>query len=498
MAHPKTVVIVGGGLGGLSAAISLAQHGYQVSLFEKNSHPGGKLNRLEQDGFGFDLGPSMLTMPEIFERLFHRSGKEMRDYFPVQRLDHEIRGFFTDRTTIDLYRDLQYMLRTNDQLSQRDIAEYKDFLDYAKKLYRSTEQSYFAKGLDTTKEIVKHQGIFASLKGFDLFSTMYEAIAKRISNPKLRTLLSYFIKYVGSSPYDAPAILNMLIYMQHAQGLWYVPGGMHQIALGMEKLAVEIGVELHYNQEVKKLVKNKNKKIVAAELLNGEHIHADYFISNMEVIPAYRNLLEEDTAYLSNLEKKFEPSSSGLVLHLGVRKTYPQLAHHNFFFSENLKEQMHHIFHHHQLPDDPTIYVVNVNKTDPKQAPAGHENIKILPHIPYIQDTAFTDEDYKRFREQVLLKLEGMGLDGLRDHIVTEDMWTPHDIERMYYSHRGSIYGTLSDKKKNKGFKHPKQSKRYSNLYFVGGSVNPGGGMPMVTLSGQQVKDMILTRDGKA
>ena len=158
---------------------------------------------------------------------------------------------------------------------------------------------------------------------------------------------------------------------------------------------------------------------------------------------------------------------------------------------------MNQVFHRYELPDDPTIYLVNVNKTDPTQAPAGHENIKILPHIPYIQDKPYTEADYRELRERVLIKLENMGLVGLRQHIVTEDMWTPEDIQRTYYSHKGSIYGTLSSKKKNKGFKHPKKSMLYQNLYFVGGSVNPGGGMPMVTLSGQQVSELIEAEEQK-
>lgn len=153
------------------------------------------------------------------------------------------------------------------------------------------------------------------------------------------------------------------------------------------------------------------------------------------------------------------------------------------------------IFEKHELPDDPTIYLVNVNKTDPTQAPPGYENIKILPHIPYIQDEPFTKEEYAAFEERVLDKLERMGLDGLREHTVTRDVWTPHDIERTYGSDRGAIYGTVADKNRNGGFKHKKQSELYHNLYFVGGTVNPGGGMPMVTLSGQQVSDKIAKRD---
>lgn len=490
----KKVIVIGGGLGGLSAAISLQQKGYQVALYEQNNHLGGKLNRLEQDGFGFDLGPSILTMPEVFESLFEKSGKEMSNYVQIERLNHQWRSFFPDGNVLNLYEDLQDMLEQNPALSSKDIKEYKELLKYSQGLYEITERGYFNKGLDTTKEIFKHHGLFTSLTKFDLFSTMFDAIDQRISHPQFRDMLSYIVKYVGSSAYDAPAILNMMIYMQHAQGVWYVRGGMHHLANALVKLAEEIGVEFHLGQKIVKL-DDAEQKITVAYTADGTKLEADYFVSNMEVIPTYQQLTEEDDSYIEGLNKKFEPASSGLVLHLGVKNHYPQLAHHNFYFSNNMEQQMDAIFHQHALPEDPVIYLVNVNKTDATQARPGHENLKILPHIPHIQDQPLTQADYEAFAEKVLIKLEKMGLDGLRKNIVTRDMWTPHDIERNYASDRGAIYGTVSNKKMNKGFKHPKQSEKYKNLYFVGGTVNPGGGMPMVTLSGKQVAEMLSEKD---
>ncbi|UJF16088.1 phytoene desaturase family protein [Jeotgalibaca sp. MA1X17-3] len=495
MQDQKSVVVIGGGLGGLSAAISLAQKGFSVSLYEKNNHLGGKLNRLEQDGFGFDLGPSILTMPHIFQKLFTDSNKKMEDYVTIERLDLEWRSFFPDDTVIDLYGDLEKMEKENPSLTKKDMAEYRDFLDYAGKLYDITEKGYFAEGLDNLKQVLKHHGIWETSTGFDYFSTLHEGIAKRVHDPHFNEMLDYFIKYVGSSAYDAPAILNMMSYMQHQQGVWYVPGGMHLLAEGLVKLAEEIGVTFHLGHEVVKLNKDENKMITSAEMDNGSIVEADYFVSNMEVIPAYTRLLEEDQKEMDALEKKFEPASSGLVIHLGVDTTYPQLAHHNFFFSNHSEKNFDQIFHKKQLPDDPTIYLVNVNKTDSDQALPGHENIKILPHIPYIQDDPFTEEDYLALQERVYEKLEKMGLTDLRKHIVTENVWRPEDIQETYYSNRGAIYGTVSDRKKNQGFKHPKHSEKYHNLYFVGGTVNPGGGMPMVTLSGQQVGDMLGAKE---
>ena len=182
------------------------------------------------------------------------------------------------------------------------------------------------------------------------------------------------------------------------------------------------------------------------------------------------------------------------MLHLGIDRLYPQLAHHNFFYSDHPRRHFDAIFKSHTLSDDPTIYLVAPCKTDPKQAPPNGEVIKILPHIPCLDpEKPLTPDDYLAFRDRVLIKLERMGLTDLRRHIVTEEYWTPHDIEARYYSNQGSIYGVVTDRFLNLGFKAPQRSSQLSNLYFVGGSVNPGGGMPMVTLSGQLVKDKILS-----
>lgn len=491
----STIIVIGGGLGGLSAAISLAQKGYKVSLYEKNSHLGGKLNRLEKEGFGFDLGPSILTMPHIFEQLFQESGRKMSDYVSIRQLQFEWRSFFTDGTILDLYNDLDDMKQKNANLSEKDLQEYKNYLKYTKKLYDATNEGYFEKGLDDLKAIIAHHGVFSALKDFDYFHTMSQGIDKRVSNPYLRDMLKYYIKYVGSSAEDAPAILNVLAYVQSHLGLWYVEGGMHKLAEGLVKLAEEVGVALYTSSEVTSIQTTSDKEVTGITLSSGEKVSADRVVSNMEVIPAYDRLLDVDSAVTKELEKTFEPAASGLVLHLGVDRLYPQLAHHNFFFSEDSKHNYKSVFNKKELPEDPTIYLVNSNKTDSSQAPEGHENIKILPHIPYLQDEPFTDEDYAALRERVLVKLESMGLTDLRKHIVVEDQWTPVDIEETYYSTHGAIYGVVSDRKKNKGFKFPKKSNVFKNLYFVGGSVNPGGGMPMVTLSGQQVSDMIVKED---
>ena len=485
------VVVIGGGLGGLSAAISLATEGFSVQILEKNDKLGGKLNILEKDGFSFDLGPSILTMPHIFENLFSRAGKNMADYVQIEKVEPHWRNFFPDGMTIDLCEDADQQRRELEKLGQETWGEFQRFMTYSKKLCIETEAGYFAKGLDGFWDLLKFYGPLRSLISFDVFRSMDQGVRRFISNPKLVDIFNYFIKYVGSSPYDAPALLNLLPYIQYHYGLWYVKGGMYGLAQALERLALELGVEIRLQAEVAE-IQTQGKQATGVRLLDGEIIPADIVVSNMEVIPAMQKLLPSTPAVLKKMQR-FEPTCSGLVLHLGVNRLYPQLAHHNFFYSAEPREHFDAVFHSGKLSDDPTIYLVAPVKSDPNIAPAGCEIIKILPHIPHINpDKPLTAEDYLALRERVLEKLERMGLTDLRKHIVTEEYWTPHDIQSRYYSNQGSIYGVVSDRYKNLGFKAPQRSSQLSNLYFVGGSVNPGGGMPMVVLSGQLVRDKIL------
>ncbi len=485
------IVVIGAGLGGLSAAISLAAEGFSVEIVEKNDKVGGKLNVMTKDGFTFDLGPSILTMPHIFDTLFARAGKNREDYVTFQKVEPHWRNFFEDGMVIDLTPDQHAMRKELDKLGPKAADEFARFMVYAKNLTTETEAGYFAKGLDSFWELLKFYGPIRSLLSFDVFRSMDQGVRRFISEPKLVEILNYFIKYVGSSPYDSPALMNLLPYIQFEYGLWYVQGGMYALAQGMEKLAKELGVVIHLNAEVTE-IQREGKRAKAIVLADGKILAADIVVSNMEVIPAMQKLLNSTDSELKKMQR-FQPTCSGLVLHLGVNTIYPQLAHHNFFYSDKPREHFDAIFKSHTLSEDPTIYLVAPCKSDPKQAPPGHEIIKILPHIPHLNpDKPLSADDYRAFRERVLDKLERMGLTDLRKHIVTEEYWTPHDIQARYYSNQGSIYGVVTDRKLNLGFKAPQRSSQLSNLYFVGGSVNPGGGMPMVTLSGQLTCDKIL------
>lgn len=491
-----SVIIIGAGLGGLSAAISLKAAGYDVEVFEKNPQIGGKLNVMEMDGFTFDLGPSIFTLPQMFETLFQRAGKKMEDYVQLDAVTPHWRNFFETKPTIDLFQEPDLMKAELEKLPgdlEKNWSEFQAFLQYGRDQYKVVNEGYFEEGLDNLWEFIRHYG-FKLLSGeIDYKNTMSESIYERITDPQMRMIFEYFIKYVGSSAVDSPGYMNLMPIIQFDYGLWYVRGGMYNLAEGLGKLMTEMNIPIHLNADVTAIEKS-GKKVTGIKLADGSQHQADIVVSNMEVIPTYKRLLNESESFTKKLEK-FAPACSGIVLHIGTNKKFPQLAHHNFFYSENQHKHFETVFHKKELPDDPTLYVVAPTRTDSSKAPEGCDNIKILPHIPPLEEgSAITHEDYVALKDRCIDKMERCGLTGLRESIITEDLLTPVDIERMYNSNQGSIYGVVTDWKKNYGFKAPKTSSKYNNLYFTGGSTNPGGGMPMVVLSGQKCADRIAKR----
>jgi diapolycopene oxygenase len=493
-AKSKRVVVIGAGLGGMSTAIMLARNGFQVTILEKNAQIGGKLNQLKTQGFSFDLGPSILTLPQIFRPIFEGDGKRLEDYITLQRVDPQWRNFFEDGFVLDLWEDPERMRTELACFGPHVFDEYEQFLGYSRRQYDVVERGYLRHGLDTFSQFVRFYGL-RDARDLDYFRSTSGSIYKRLSNQYLRDIFEYFIKYVGSSALSSPAFMNLLPNIQLQFGLWYVAGGLYQLAHAFCKRLGETGVTLCLEHEVLRIGHAGNEVTgVQVRGSNGDSqtLSADYVVSNMEVIPALERLLRSPASVMKKM-RRFEPSCSGIVLHLGLNRVYPQLTHHNFFYSADLHAHFRRVFRDGKLPDDPTLYVVAPTRTDPSQAPPGCDNIKILPHIPYINDRhPYTREDYIALKELCLDKLERLGLTDLRRHIVVEDFWTPFDIEARYASNRGSIYGVVCDRRRNFAFKAPKQSSEFRNLFFVGGSVNPGAGMPMVTLGGQHVARMII------
>nr|NNM90724.1 phytoene desaturase [Bacilli bacterium] len=491
------VVIIGAGLAGLATAISLAAKKHDVTILEQGPRVGGKLNLREHEGFQFDTGPSILTMPWVLEKLYQEAGRNLADYLTLVRVKPEWRGFWPDGSTIDMDADFVKMhdaITTFGANGQQDLLAY---LDHAKKLYDLTEKGFYSSTIRHLGDLRKKHSL-RELLAMNPTRSVHQNTQRYFRDEKLQQLFDFLVMYVGSSPYDAPAVLSQLGHVQLGLGVWYVEGGLYQIARAHEKLLQELGVTIHLNTKIAK-IETKNDQAVGVLTEEGEHYAADAVVCNLEAITAWRTLLKDHPKREAVVatESKFSPSVSGLVFLLGVDRQYEQLAHHNFFFSKEPQKEFDQVFHDQVPADDPTIYIGVSARSDPTQAPQGKDNLFVLTHVPPLLPGETFSTMEKRYREIVMKKLMRMGLTDLDQHVQWSYTFTPDDLHALYGANGGSIYGVVSDRKKNGGFKIANESPDIEHLYFVGGSTHPGGGVPMVTLSGlltaQTMQDRLET-----
>ena len=487
------VVVVGAGLAGMSAAIRLAAEGNEIILVEKGDRVGGKLNIREGLGFRFDTGPSILTMPWVLEQLFSSAGKNLHEYLKLVRVTPEWRAFWPDGTRMNMESDLVGMMNNLHEFSPGEEDHLLDYLNHAQKLYQLTKKGFYKQTIRGLADLRRLHS-WKELLAMDPMKTVHQTTSQYFNSEKVQQLFDFLVMYVGSSPYDAPAILTQLAHVQLGLGVWYIEGGLYNLARAEQRVLEELGVKILLQTEVER-IDAPSGVATGVILKDGSRMSADVVVCNLEVPTAWRTLLKDHpkrAAVLSEISK-FSPSVSGLVLLLGLDTQYPELAHHNFFFSSQPEVEFSQVFQHAVPAQDPTIYIGVSARSDSTQAPVGKDNLFVLTHVPPLAEGEDWSSQAARYREVVLAKLEHMGLKDLRTHIEWEYQFTPNELKQLYGAHGGSIYGVVSDRKRNGGFKIANQSSEVRNLYFVGGSTHPGGGVPMVSLSGYLTAQAILS-----
>ncbi|MEQ8525430.1 phytoene desaturase family protein [Gracilimonas sp.] len=484
------VSVIGAGLGGLSAACLLAAQGHQVSVFEKNRNTGGKMNVFESEGFRFDTGPSLLTMPFIIEKLFKECGADMDEYLSLTPLDPICKYFYPDGTIFNNYEDKQATKAEIESIAPEDADSYSSFLNYAESLYQKTADAFIFNPLFGFKDLKELD--LLSFFGIDAFTTVSKRVDSTFKSSYLKKFFKRFTTYNGSSPYLAPATLNVIPHVEINQGGFYVQGGLYKVAEAFTSLAETLGVEFHFNAEIKQIVV-ENAKAVGIELKSGKRIKSEIVISNSDATETIANLLPNFSISSRRKEKakSIEPSCSGFVLMLGVDKKYEQLVHHNIFFSENYEREFHQIFNKKVMPDEPTIYIANTSYSDPHHAPENSSNLFILVNAPYLSEQYNWDEQETAYGNKIIKKLEHHGLGNLSEHIRVRKSITPKDFYTKYLSNKGSIYGTSSNSKFSAFLRPRNKSREIDKLYFVGGSTHPGGGIPLVVQSAFNALELI-------
>lgn len=479
----KNIGVIGAGIGGLSTAARLAAQGHSVKLWERTEGSGGKMNQITKNGYRFDTGPSLLTMLFVVEKLFRDCGRDVNDYLSFEPINPLCRYNWNDGTVFDCSADLQQTLNQISVIAPEDTEEYVKFLGYAADLYKKTADTFIMNPLQTIKDLknLKKSDVFK----IDAFPTVSTRVDRCFQSEYLRQVFKRFATYNGSSPYLAPATINVIAYVELCLGAYYVKGGLYKIAEALEKLCLELGVEISYGADITRIT-TQNKTVTGVELADGTSHALDTVFSNSDATFTYANLIDEGVLKPKTRTRvaAIEPSCSGFVMLLGVNKIYPQLKHHNIFFGRNYEKEFAEIFQRKVLPEDPTIYIANTSYSDAAHAPEGCSNLFILVNAPYLTDKVKWDEEQAEdYGDLIINRLDHFGLEGLKEAVEVKEFITPQAFYDLYRSNRGSIYGTSSNHQFS-AFMRPRNKSPYiDGLYLVGGSTHPGGGIPLAMLS---------------
>jgi diapolycopene oxygenase len=502
------IAVIGSGLGGLAAAATLAARGYEVEVFEKNPWLGGKAAVLQEEGFRFDMGPTILIRPSVLRRMFTEANRKLEDYLDMVRLDPQWRCFFDDGLVLDLEDNLQAMAGTLDKLKPGMGGGFLRFQELSEQLHTISNKFFFWRSVGSMMDTLDLKGAFsiAVLKDvlrMRLGQSVSGTIRDFIPDARVAQMLDHYTQYVGSSPDASPAILCAIGHMQSEEGIWYPIGGTRAVPEALVKLGRELGVQYHPSTEVERIV-IENGKIAGLTLAGGATQRFDAIVSNEDAVRTYRELIGGEPAERFEKERSYEPACSGVVLYLGLNKRYDHLAHHCFVFSRDPEEEFHHIYDLGQPAPDPTCYLASTTRTEAATAPEGGDALYVLVHTPYLRPGHNWDEMFPKYRQVILDKLKRTaGMPDLEERIVFERALTPVDIHNRYKVLNGAIYGLSSHGRWNGAFKPSNLRRDLDGLFLAGGAAHPGPGMPMVLMSGWIAADALdrryrKTGDGQA
>lgn len=505
-ARRRHVVVIGGGLAGLSSACVLAARGYRVTLLEKNDWIGGKAAVHSASGYRFDMGPTILTLPGVLRRVFSEARRDLDDYLQLIPLDPQWRCFFegdsqdgSDHTVLDLVADVDAMRGNIDAFSSGNASGdgYQRFLDWSKQLHAVSERFFFWRSVGGLSDTMEVGGAFSPAVLKDVLAlkmgrSVASMVRSYVSDHRVAQMMDHFTQYVGSSPYASPAVLCGIAHMQTDEGIWYPIGGTRAVPEALGKLARELGVEIRVGTDVMQIV-TSGDQVCGVVTADGKTIDCDAVVSNCDAVRTYRELLKGTPQSQRFIKRnRHQPACSGVVLYLGLDRRYPQLLHHNFVFSRDPKAEFESIYNRGEPAPDPSIYVCAPSISEPDVAPEGGEALYLLVHTPYLRPHHDWKEMLPSYREVILDKLErAAGIEGMRSTIRYEASLTPEGIHSRYRVLNGAIYGLASHGKYVGAFKPANRRKDLRGLYLAGGAAHPGPGMPMVMMSGWIAADSL-------
>lgn len=488
----KTAIIIGSGIAGLASALRLKNKGFEVKVFEANAYTGGKIHAFTNKGYRFDFGPSLLTMPHLVDELFELFDRDPKAHFEYIRKDTICNYFWEDGHTFSAPANKQQFIEQAARSFWVEEQTLENYLTRNKEKYDLTAGLFLEKSLHKLDTYLSSDTLHSILQigKLHLGNTLNGVNQSYFNDSKLVQLFNRYATYNGSSPYQTPGIMSLIPHLEMHYGTYFPKKGMHDISQSLYRLAEEVGIEFHLEEPVMSIT-TKNHEVTGVKTKRDAY-EADVVVSNMDVFSTYQTLLPDSRQPKRILKQ--ERSSSAVIFYWGIDRQFSELDLHNIFFSNNYWQEFDHIFNKKDLYRDPTIYINITSKDKPDDAPPGCENWFVMINAPGNVGQNW-DEMVDEARRNIIQKLNRVLKTRIEDHIVTEDVVDPRTIESKTRSHQGSLYGTSSNSKFAAFLRHPNFSSQYKNLYFCGGSVHPGGGIPLCLLSAKIVSDQIPTND---
>jgi len=484
MHNKPKAIIIGAGIAGIASAIRMATKGFEVDVFEANPKPGGKLTEIRLDGFRFDAGPSLFTMPQYVDELFELTGKKPTDHFEYKKLDEICRYFYEDGLRLTAHSDLKKFAEEIEKKTDSSVKELNEYLHKSEKIYQVTHKVFLERTLHKIKSYL-HWDTIKSIFRFgqiDAFRSQNKANESFFKDARITQLFNRYATYNGSNPYQAPATLNVIPHFEYHFGAFLPKQGMYNITTSLVKLAEDLGVRFHFNKQVDEIMyraKGRRLKVEGIEYEDKFH-KADVVISNLDIWFTYKNLLKSFPAPKKLLNQ--ERSSSALIFYWGMNNTYPELGLHNILFAKDYKAEFDAIWKEKIICHDPTVYINITSKHIKNDAPEKCENWFVMINVPANNGQNW-DELIAEAKENILKKLNRILKKDISKDIICEQMLDPRSIESKTGSYQGSLYGNSSNNQFSAFLRHTNFSSKIKNLYFCGGSVHPGGGIPLALLS---------------
>lgn len=487
----KSAIIIGGGVGGLCTAARLLKNGYQVTVLEKEDKVGGRAHRINNKGYTFDTGPTLLMMTDVLYDTFEYCGKNFDDYIELLQLEPNYQVAFADKSRITVSSNLPKFHRELAKFDPKAPSQFYKFFSDVSEIYRISRNNFIDKNFDSILDFINPKSGTELIRKRGL-SKLYSFVSHYFKDERLRQLFSFQSMYLGVSPHEAPAVYSVVSYMETGLGIWYPKGGMYSLSEALQKLVIDLGGEIITKSPVKEIIV-ENKTATGVVTKNGK-LEADLVIANSDLVYTYKNLLtSNDRPSMPDAKlDSFKQASSALLFYWGVDDRCDGMLHHNVYLCKDFKKNLEEIFHEKVLPRDPSFYTYIPTKTDPSLAPKGKNVFYVLVPVPNLLAKANWEKGIAKIKSQVLKRLKTeFGLD-IENKIKTETVFTPQDFETKFNLYNGSAFGLSHHFFQSGYFRPNNKSKDIKNLYFVGASTYPGGGIPMVTLSAKLVTERIL------